>query len=82
MVCSELLDSSFLSQAAALFYLDEVRRHSDDCDGQRRAQQGTQAVEEGGERTAIFRVVMATQVVPPQSRAEGVQPDAQDVAGV
>lgn len=72
----------FSSQAASLSYLDEVRRHGDDCDRQRRAQQRTQAVEEGGERVATFRVVMATQVVAPQSRAEGVEPDAQDVAGV
>lgn len=70
------------SQAPALSYLDEVRRHGDDCDGQRRTQQRSEAVEKGGERVATFRVVMATQVVPPQSGAKGVEPDAQDVAGV
>lgn len=82
LVCSELLASLFSSLAPALSYLDEVRRHSDDGDGQRRAQQRTQAIKEGGERVAALGVVVATQVVPPQGRAEGVEAHAQDIAGV
>lgn len=60
-------------------YLNDMWRHSNDCNRQRWPQQSPQSIQKSSEGCAVSRVVMAAQVIAPQSRAKRVKTNAQDV---